>query len=165
MDKTVIVTGIFTIVGAVVGAVICVVGTLIAAKRNAVSSRINIYKELYEEFCSLREKADLLWSSANQSNLSEFKQQLKRAEYTVKRNEPLIERNLVFEMEKVIDFFKEFKRGKQALIDIRNISAKDKENFRRFIENLQISFNKDMKDNYDILLKRLEEKIREIQNT
>jgi len=124
------------------------------------SKQFELYNDLWVSLFELKVSADILWEEAIVKNLKDFSQKLYNAKISIEKNSLLIEDSHYGELMNIIEKLDEYQNGKKSLIKIRGKSIKNIND--NYDIPIIIANNRESKNSYNILLKKLKEEFKKI---
>lgn len=126
-----------------------------------IESQFNLYNSLWESLYTLKLAGDNLWERANVINLKKFSSQLKKTDEMINKRLLLIEDEHREELMSVMEAFKNFRIGKEKLVDLRSINSawnndpRAKNEIRGVIKH-----NREIRDQYNQLINKIRDSLR-----
>lgn len=128
------------------------------ARHKYRESQASVYIDLYRSIIDLKSAADHLWELANLANLSDFITQLLVTEKEIRRNALLMDKNDLLELNAVLREFRNFRIGRERLIDLLKDESEAQLTNRGIRELLRR--NREIKLRYDRLVEKTDASFR-----
>lgn len=118
-----------------------------------LGEQFNLYNKLWHSLCDLKSAAGLLWEEAIKSNLRSFSMQLKKTSDEAEKSYLFIEDSHYKELSKLLNEFKNYKIGKEKLVQIY---TRDSIQYVNHYEIQQlVGQNREKKQKYEQLIKEI----------